>query len=168
MEKKDVVMNPRKRMVFPRSSALLIAGALALLISIPAPSQTEAGWIDLEYASADMATLTIPPVATPQCRTKNGDAVITWGPPAGGLPNGTRYWVTLDNDPPRDTQVSVFPAGAAHTYVGKNNLHPNGTNLMVRVFVVVPDSTTQPTKVLWEGAPATLKITFSRGDYRCR
>lgn len=157
---------PRNRSVLTRISALLLAGTVTLLVSIPTPGQTEAGWIDPEYASASVTTYTVPSVLDAKCIQQGNTAQIAWSPPAGGLPAGMRYKITLDNDPPvASKQGIVLTGNATHPYSG-SNAHPRNTPLIVRVYIYTHTSTS-PEKVLWESVPATLRMNYTSPKYSC-
>lgn len=175
----------RTRSVGARLSALLAAVALALLIAVPAANQTDAGWIDPEYASAGVSALTVPSLARPTCETKRPPAIldryfatITWAPPAGGLPAGMLYEVRITNltaNP--NTTKSVFQTGVSYIFedppFGGRDFTAT-TNLSVQVFVVIPNSMATPTAAVWESLnpPASWTVTYTtidltRGSYVC-
>lgn len=157
---------PQKLTAGTRIKALLMIAAITLLALNPAPIQTDAAWTDAAQASAGMKAITIPEVVGPKCETKGSDAVITWNPPAGGLPEGMRYKVTLDNVPADpDTQGVVFTKATSHTYAkrGTGHPHPNNTVLGVKVFVVIDSSTSVPGSAEWASSgqpPSPMKIRY--------
>lgn len=163
---------------------LMMIGALGLAVLTPPPAPTDAGWVDLDYTAAQVQTATVPAVTQPVCETvrvsgtTRDNAVLTWDPPPGGLPDGMLYEIRAKNPKPHPgTQKSVFQTKKTYTYsdpVGGGNPHPPCTILTVEIFVVIPDSTTNPTTAVWETKnPATTwDITYkrkdvSRGSYRC-
>lgn len=154
------------RSVLTRISALLLAGALTLLVSSPTPSKTDAGWIDPEFATATVTTSTVPPVLGAKCVQKGDAAEIVWDPPAGGLPVGMRYKITLDDDPPQQlTQGTARTTGVTHRYSGSRR-HPPNTPLIVRVYVSIPDPK-DAGKDLWESIPSTLRMNYTTPKYSC-
>lgn len=175
---------PRKRSFGIRLSALIVAAALAVLISTPAPTETDAGWIDPEYASAGLTTIPVPSLDRPSCVmkhipvTRRYTVTIEWTPPAGGLPSGMLYEIRANNIPANpSTQKSVFQTQTSFLYsddVGGGNDLPDGTNLSVQVFVVIPNSLTAPTTARWQSLnpPNPRQIFYEhidsqRGTYSC-
>lgn len=167
-----------------RVSAFLMTGVLALLIANPAPSQTDAGWIDPEHGSAAVTALTVPSLNRPSCETKRDGgprrtaAILEWDPPEGGLPNGMLYEIRANDIPFRPaTTKSVFQTAASYRYtdpVGGGNSLPDGTTLDVQIFAVIPNSMTTPKKAVWQSLnpPASWNVRYDRidsqrGSYSC-
>lgn len=174
----------KKRSIGARVSAVLLAGALTLLILARAPSQTHAGWVDPEYASASVTTLTVPNISPrPTCTTEavpgqplRKTVLISWTAPSGGLPSGMLYEVRTTNTTANpNTTRSIFQTATSHRFDGGlfsgDVGWPNPpVTLSVQVLVVIPNSMTTPTAAVWESlsplAPRTVSYTFvSAGRY---
>lgn len=175
---------PQNRSVGARISALLVAGALALLLSVPAAGQTEAGWIDPEYGSTSVATLAVPSLARPTCVTTRAAgtldryiATITWESPQGMTPEMLYEVRTTNLTANPNTTKSVFQSTNSIIFadpaLGGRDF-PSQTNLSVQVFVIIPNSINQPTTAVWQSLnpPAAwgldyAPIDITRASYSC-
>lgn len=173
----------QRRLKKSRVGPLLAASALVLLVSGPAPSPTEANWVDPEYASANVTALTVPSLRRPTCVTEQVGSIrrriahLNWTPPTGELPNGMLYEIRTTNITDGSFK-SIFrrKGETSYTYadrLGDGTDFGKSTTLKVQVFVVIPNSTDKPTSAVWESpTPETLTLTYtyldvSRGSYRC-
>ncbi|MDN5887067.1 MAG: hypothetical protein L0H61_08595, partial [Micrococcaceae bacterium] len=179
---------PQRRLKGARVGSLVAAGALVLLISGPAPSPTEAKWVDPEHASANVTALTVPSLsAPPTCETldvvlgpRRKEAKIVWKAPEEKLSAPMRYEIRTTNttaEPTTTKSIFLKQGTTSHTYsdptLGGLDFKET-TTLEVQVLVVIPDSQTNPTRALWESPapPAAQTVTWnridiSRGSYRC-